>query len=92
MSTQPRHPSSSEEQCKCPQCRNNLELKDKRSNFCGINAYKHLKKREGPPNKKEPASSQRRKLPLRKEGFGKNIENATPTKHKAMESKKDKPH
>jgi hypothetical protein len=63
--------SSSEENCKCNVCKNQEEWKlFNRKNACNIYLYKHLKKREGPPIKKDIFNkdlSQKAKFAQRKE-------------------------
>lgn len=52
--SQTRDISSSEDRCKCTQCRNQQDLLlNHKKPLPNIQFYRHLKKREGPPNKKD---------------------------------------
>lgn len=82
-----RQPSSSEDRCKCPQCKQQLELQlHSKKPVSNIYLYRHLKKRQGPPDKKD-TNNPLFKQKLHNKPEPDNKQAATPGKHKTDRSK-----
>ena len=80
--------SSSEDRCKCPQCKNQLDFDlNYKKPLSNIHLYRHLKKREAPPIKKDLFKELLMKPKTLSKQEPETKQAATPVKHKPDRSK-----